>query len=94
MSCSGDWSSRQHFPDEMCGAWDETMATAVRETDPAKADALYQGLQAEAMDQAINIFIAQVTSRRYVQDWIDGYYYNPLFGDDPYMAALVKAPPQ
>ncbi len=46
------------------------------------------------MDQAIDIFIAQVTSRRYVQNWIDGYYYNPLFGDDPYMAALVKAPPQ
>ena len=94
MSCSGDWSRAQHFPDELCVPWDETMAEAVRETDPAKAGALYQGLQAEAMDQAIDIFIAQVTSRRYVQTWIDGYYYNPLFGDDPYMAALIKAPPQ
>ena len=94
MSCSGDWSKRQHFPDEMCGAWDETMAAAVRETDPAKAEAMYQGLQSEAMDQAIDVFIAQVTLRRYVQSWIDGFYYNPLFGDDPYMAALVKVPQQ
>jgi hypothetical protein len=45
------------------------------------------------MEQAIDIFIAQVTSRRYVQSWIEGYYYNPLFGDDPYMAAIATVPP-
>jgi len=94
MSCSGDWARAQHFPAELCVPWDETMAEAVRETDPAKAEALYQGLQQGAMDQAIDIFIAQITLRRYVQSWIDGFYYNPLFGDDPYMAALIKAPPQ
>jgi peptide/nickel transport system substrate-binding protein len=94
MSCSGDWSRAQHFPEAMCGPWDTTMAEAVRETDPAKAVALYKGLQGEAMDQAIDIFIAQITLRRYVQSWVQGYYYNPLFGDDPYMAGLSKVPPQ
>jgi hypothetical protein len=53
-----------------------------------------RSLQKDAIDQAIDIFIVQITSRRYVQSWIDGYYYNPLFGDDPYMAGLVKVPPQ
>jgi ABC-type transport system substrate-binding protein len=94
MTCSGDWSRAQHFPDELCVPWDETIGQAVRETDPAKAAELYAGLQQEAQDQAIDIFIAQVTSRRYVQSWIKGFYYNPLFGDDPYMAALSKVPPQ
>ncbi len=94
MSCSGDWSRAQHFPDALCVPWDETMAEAVRETDPAKAAELYAGLQGEAMDQAIDIFIAQVTTRRYVASWIEGFYYNPLFGDDPYFPSLSKVPPQ
>lgn len=94
MSCSGDYSGRQYFPEEMCGAWDEEIGAAVRETDPAKAEEMYRGLQQEAIDQAIDIFIAQQSLRRYVQTWIDGYYYNPLFGDDGYFASLSKAPPQ
>ncbi len=93
MSCNGDWSRAQHFPDALCDPWDATMAEAVRESDPAKAAELYKGLQAEAMDQAIDVFIAQITTRRYVQSWIEGFYYNPLF-DDPYWAAMSKVAPQ
>jgi peptide/nickel transport system substrate-binding protein len=93
MTCSGDWSRAQHFPEEMCAPWDNTIAQAVRETDPAKADELYKGLQKDAVDQAIDIFIAQITVRRYVQSWVEGFYYNPLF-DDPYWAGMSKVAPQ
>ncbi len=94
MSCHGDFSGSQAFPEEMCGPWDELMQQAVREDDPEAAAAMYAQLQQEAMDNAIDIFGYQPTSRDYLQLWIEGYYYNPAFGNgSPYFAALSKVQP-
>jgi peptide/nickel transport system substrate-binding protein len=91
MSCSGDFSGRQAFPEEMCGPWDTLIAQAVRlsGTDPDAAGAIYEQLQSEAMDNAIDIFIHQPTVRHYEQLWVHGWYFHPMFGaNDPYYASL------
>ena len=92
MSCNGDFSGAQHFPEEMCGPWDELIQAAVREQDPTKAEEMYKQLQAEAIEQAIDIFIYQPTRRTYMQMWIEGFYFHPMMSD-PYYPALSKVPP-
>ncbi|GAB4471220.1 MAG: ABC transporter substrate-binding protein [Anaerolineae bacterium] len=92
MSCNGDFSGAQGFPEEICGPWDELMQAAVRESDPAVAEEMYRQLQAEAMEQAIDIFIHQPTVRFYSQLWVQGWYFHPMMGD-PYYASLSKVAP-
>lgn len=94
MSCSGDFSSHQGLPEDLCGSWDELMQQAVRESDPEAAAAIYEQLQAEAVANFIDIWGFQPTGRAYLQMWIDGYYFNPAFGDEElYYAALTKVAP-
>jgi peptide/nickel transport system substrate-binding protein len=89
VACQGTFSSNQHFPEELCGPWDEIIpeAVALSGTDPDAARALYEQLQAEAMDNAIDIFIYQPTARHYEQRWVQGWYFHPMFSD-PYFASL------
>jgi peptide/nickel transport system substrate-binding protein len=93
-TCNGDFSGRQYFPDDMCKPWDELVQEAVvlSTSDPDAAHELYKQLQAETMEQAIDIFIYQATLRRYEQLWVQGYYYHPMY-DDPYYPALSKVAP-
>lgn len=95
MSCNGDFSRGQHFPAELCEPWDEMMDEAVRlsSSDPDAAAVLYTQLQTEAMDNAIDIFIDQVTARRYEQLWMQGWYYHPMM-DYPYYAGMSKVAPE
>ncbi len=95
MSCNGDFSGSQHFPAELCGAWDEQMNEAVRlsGSDPDAAAEIYAQLQSEAIDNAIDIFIDQVATRHYEQMWVHGWYYHPMM-DTAYFAGLSKVAPE
>lgn len=93
MNCNGDFSGAQSFPEEMCGPWDELMAEAVREEDPDAAAEMYSQLQAAAIENAIDIFIYQPTTRKYMQEWVQGWYFHPMFGDNSYYASLEKVAP-
>lgn len=94
MSCNGYFSSQQNLPEELCGRWDEMINEAVYLSgpDPAAAAALYAQLQAEAVEQAIDIYIHQPTGRHYEQMWVEGWYFHPTFGD-PYYAGMSKVAP-
>ncbi len=94
MSCAGDFSAAQGFPSDLCGQWDKLMAEAVTSTDPAKAAANYTQLQKAAIDNAIDVFIAQPQNRWYQQLWVQGFYYRPLYDIYmPYWAGITKAQP-
>jgi len=94
MSCSGDFSSHQGLPADLCGSWDEMIQTAVREQDAEAAAEIYAQLQQEAVDNYINIWGFQPTLRAYLQMWVEGYYFNPAFGNEEmYLAALSKVAP-
>nr|MBN1230150.1 hypothetical protein [Anaerolineae bacterium] len=94
MTCNGDFSGRQYFPEELCLPWEDLINQAVREQDPAAAHELYAQLQAEAMEEAIDIFAFQPTDRDYMQLWVQGYYYSPFTGNSaPYYPALSKVEP-
>jgi len=92
-SCTGLYGARASYPTEMCSPWDELMQKAVRETDNAKADAMYAEIQQGAMDSAVDIFGFQLTIRRYEQLWIQGWYYNPLLFTPGYIPAMSKVAP-
>ena len=92
MSCTGNFGSSQGLPPDLCSKWDKMMGDAVTSTDTAKAAATYTELQKEAMDNAIDLFVAQTQARWYNQLWVQGFYYRPLY--DLYMtywAGISKA---
>jgi len=95
MSCTGNFGASQGLPPDLCGGWDKLMSQAVTSTDPAASAKIYTQLQQEAMDNAIDIFVAQTQARWYNQLWIQGFYYRPLFDlYMPYWAGISKVQPQ
>lgn len=78
MSSAGAYARAQSFPADMQAKFDEKIAAGLAETDPAKRDAIYAELQQMAIDEAIDIFLAQSTGRFYVSRQTTGWYNNPL----------------
>lgn len=93
MHCSaGAYARAQSFPEEFCTKAEALMAEGVSLTDPELRRPIYEELQQMAYDWAIDIFLYQATGRRYMQAWMEGNYYNPLYpGQWPY--ALTKVAP-
>ena len=61
----------------------ELIDAGVSSTDPAVRTPVYEELQQLAYYNVIDIFMYQATEPRYFQEWVDGYYYNPL-APEPY----------
>lgn len=61
---------------------DEMIDKAVSATNPDERAKLYGDIQKFTYDNAIHIFLAQGLTRRYFQDWVKGYYYNPSYSSD------------
>ncbi|MDM7999372.1 MAG: ABC transporter substrate-binding protein [Dehalococcoidia bacterium] len=57
---------------------DELIEEGVRETDPDARKDIYYELQQIYHDDAPGIMLAQILGRRYFQDWIKGYIFNPI----------------
>jgi peptide/nickel transport system substrate-binding protein len=79
MHSQGTFSSWQYFPQELYDKYDagitECLATPIEE-----AAACYEGLQAmAAVEDVIDIFMVQPSIRHYMQDWVQGYYFNPAY---------------
>ena len=78
MAGTGAYARAQKFPEELQKQIDEQIAAGLAETDDAKRDAIYAGLQKMAIDNAIDIFLTQATGRFYVSRQTKGWYHNPL----------------
>lgn len=93
MHCSaGAYARAQSFPEEFCTKAEDLMAQGVSTVDPEERRPIYEELQSMAYEWAIDIFLYQATGRRYMQRWMEGNYYNPLYaGQWPY--ALTKTEP-
>jgi peptide/nickel transport system substrate-binding protein len=94
MDCAaGAYARAQSFPQDLCDQISTLEAQGLASIDPAVRGPIYAQLQNLAYEQAIDIFLYQATGRRYMQRWISGNYYNPLYGGTVYPYAITKAAP-
>jgi len=78
----GTYSGRQNFPEEFKDIFRPLIEEAVVEADPAKREELYHELGKLYYENVPQIILSQAGTRRYEQRWVDGYFYNPIYGDD------------
>lgn len=83
MSPTGAYARTQHFPEEMGQKYQELIDRGLKAIDPEDRQPIYEELQNLAYEDAITIFLYQPIRRRYFQEWVKGWYFNPLH-PEPY----------
>lgn len=78
MHSAGAYSNAQSFPADLQATFDSLINEAVIETDESVRADIYTDLQTLAYDQAIDIFLYQVTGRTYMHRQVSGWFDNPL----------------
>lgn len=86
----GTYAARQALPDDMIAQFQELVSAGVSATDPAERAEIYKQATQLDYDSAIAIRLAVATGRHYQQRWMDGYYYNPIYGLDSRYITLMK----
>ncbi len=64
--------------------------TAIEDRRP-----VYEEIQRKAQEEAVNIWLYQAAGRVHLQEWIEGFYYNPAYSsaNHSYVYALSKVAP-
>lgn len=93
MDCeAGAYARGQLMPEESCAKWSDLMTEAITSSDPDVRAPLYAQLQQEYYDVAPGIALDVQTGRNYKQQWVKGWYYNPLFPEpNSWVYALSKS---
>jgi peptide/nickel transport system substrate-binding protein len=81
MHSTGYYSSVQAFPEDLQARIDELIDQGVATSDPDERRAIYEELQQIAYDEALDAFLYQQLERAYMQEWISGWYSNPMHGE-------------
>jgi peptide/nickel transport system substrate-binding protein len=79
MSSSGTWSQFQSLPQEQYDRYDAKIAECLALPFGPEAEACYFELQAMAVEDVLDIFMTQALGRMYFQDWVQGFYFNPIY---------------
>jgi peptide/nickel transport system substrate-binding protein len=92
MDCAaGAYARGQNMPEDICTTWADLMTEAITSSDPAVRTPIYAQLQQEYYDNAVGIPLNILTGRNYKQQWVKGWYYNPLFPEpNSWVYALSK----
>ena len=64
--------------------FDDLILRGAAETDVAKRTAIYEEIQTQAQERAVDIWMYQVLEGVHFQTWINDYYYNPAMGNPGY----------
>jgi peptide/nickel transport system substrate-binding protein len=89
LSSGGTYSGTQSFPKDVQSQIDQLIVQGVTATDPAARAKIYGQLQNLAYENALDIFVDQPQGRQYMQNWVQGWYYNPTYPGQ-YFYALSK----
>jgi peptide/nickel transport system substrate-binding protein len=87
---TGTYGRRQSLPEDLINQFQELINQGVAETDPAKRNEIYSGLNQQVYDLAPNIILAFATGRHYEQRYDQGWYFNPAYSEAYYYAYSVK----
>jgi len=91
LQSAGTYSGSQHFPADIQKQMDDLITKGVTTTDTNQRVQIYQQLQNMAYENALDIFLDQPQIREYMQLWVHGWYYNPIFGENIYFYVLSKS---
>jgi peptide/nickel transport system substrate-binding protein len=84
LASGGAYSASQAFPADVQKQMDTLIAQGVSTTDSQQRAQIYSQLQNISYENALDIFVVQPQVRVYMQDWVQGYYYNPIFSNAEY----------
>jgi peptide/nickel transport system substrate-binding protein len=85
---NGFYSLRQRMPQSMRDVYQVLISNCLAQQGAA-AETCYQGIQSTAINDAIDIFLAQPTTRTYLSASVRGFYMNP-YESGPYYYALSR----
>jgi peptide/nickel transport system substrate-binding protein len=74
----GTFAGRQNLPADLKAQFQDLVNRGVAASDPAAREKIYFELQQLYYDEVPTIILAQPTSTRYEQRWVQGWYYNPI----------------
>jgi len=86
MHSSGAFSAWQKYSNPRV---DELIEKGITETDPAKRRDIYYELQRIYYEDTPSVVLEQPLARHYERDWVQGWYYNPIY-PGIYFYALSK----
>jgi peptide/nickel transport system substrate-binding protein len=81
LSSGGTYAASQFFPADLQKQMDDLIVQGVTATDPQQRASIYSQLQNMSYKNALDIFVVQPQLRVYLQDWVKGYYYNPIYSN-------------
>ncbi len=91
LASGGTYAGYLGFPSSATSQMDPLISQAATATDQTQRASLYSQLQNIAYQNALYIFVEQPLLRQYMQNWVQGYYYNPIWGNAVhYFYALSK----
>ncbi|MCL4562077.1 MAG: ABC transporter substrate-binding protein [Chloroflexi bacterium] len=84
-----------NLPADLSAQIDGLILQGAKETDPAKRKVIYENLQKISQDEVINIWMYQALDGIHWQKWVDGFFYNPAFGnaEAAFFYGLTKVAP-
>ena len=90
LASGGTYASTQHFPKDLQAQLDKLVTQGVTTTDPQARAKIYAQLQDLQFQNALDAWVVQPQGRQYEQQWVQGWFYNPIFGTDLYFYPLSK----
>jgi len=87
MASGGYFASRQGYKNPVA---DDLVAKAGVELDATKRQAMYYQLQDIWLQDSIAILAQQPLRRRFVKDWVQGYYYSPMESQEFELLPILK----
>jgi peptide/nickel transport system substrate-binding protein len=84
LASGGTYSGSQAFPADLQKQLDQLITQGVQTSDNQARAAIYSQLQNLSYENALDIFVVQPQVRVYLQNWVKGYYYNPIFSNNEF----------
>jgi len=84
LATGGTYSGSQFFPADLQTQLDQLITQGVQTSDEQARSADYSQLQNLSYENALDLFVVQPEVRVYLQDWVKGYYYNPIFSNNEF----------
>jgi peptide/nickel transport system substrate-binding protein len=81
MHSQGTYGRVVNLDADLAARLDDLIIRGTEETDLTRRKAIYEEIQQIAMDEVINIWMYQALDGIHFQKWINGFFYNPAFGN-------------
>jgi peptide/nickel transport system substrate-binding protein len=75
----GTYAARQTMPEDLLAQFRDILNRGVAETDPAKRQTIYEEANKLFYDQVPTVLLATATSHGFIERYVKGVIYNPLF---------------